>query len=172
MTSQLSPFSLVTAPEFHLLGHLCEYLRVEERRRGFAGLLGTLMSSSLSASWPSCGCHCESRCPPKLGCLAAGFSQRGDRGPSSTSLPHIGPPWLVFHGTWMPGWPMFPGHGCQASKRPGSGKADLGVAAQSQRAAREAGQSAVPQSLHSSRKWPEPKTPPPSPLTGIFSSKN
>ena len=31
LISQLSPFSLVTSPEFHLLGHLCEYLRVEER---------------------------------------------------------------------------------------------------------------------------------------------
>lgn len=160
LISQLSPFSLVTSPEFHLLGHLCEYLRVEERRRGFAGLLGTLMSSFLSAWWPSCGCHCESRCTLKLGCLAAGLSQRGDVGASSTSLPHVGPPWPMFHWTWMPGWPMFPGRGCQASKRLGSGKADFGVAAQPRQAARDAGQSAVPQSLHSSRKWSEPKTSP------------
>uniref|UniRef100_A0AC11DXN4 SSU72 homolog, RNA polymerase II CTD phosphatase n=1 Tax=Ovis aries TaxID=9940 RepID=A0AC11DXN4_SHEEP len=66
----------------------------------------------------------------------------------------------MFHWTWMPGWPMFPGRGCQASKRLGSGKADFGVAAQPRQAARDAGQSAVPQSLHSSRKWPEPKTSP------------
>ncbi|XP_027421012.1 uncharacterized protein LOC113906695 [Bos indicus x Bos taurus] len=171
LISQLSPF-LVTSPEFHLLGHLCEYLRVKERRRGFAGLLGTLMCSFLSAWWPSCGCHCESRCTLKLGCLAASLSQRGDIGASSTSLTHVGPPWPMFHRTWMPGWPMFPGHGCQASKRLGSGKANLGVAAQLQQAARDAGQSVVPQSLHSSRKWPEPKTFPPCPLTGIFSSKN
>ena len=118
------------SPEFHLLGHLCEYLRVEERRRGFAGLLGTLMRSFLSAWWPSCGCHCESRCTLKLGCLAASLSQCGDIGASSTSLTHVGPPWPVFHRTWMPGWPMFPGQGCQASKRQGSGKANLGVAAQ------------------------------------------
>ena len=159
LISQLSPFFLVTSPEFHLLGHLCEYLRVEERRRGFAGLLGTLMRSFLSAWWPSCGCHCESRCTLKLGCLAASLSQCGDIGASSTSLTHVGPPWPVFHRTWMPGWPMFPGQGCQASKRQGSGKANLGVAAQLQQPGMQA-RVWCPRH-YTLLKWPEPKTSPP-----------